>query len=160
MNKRIELNSHRRIFVVDIENVIGNEVISEEAVVREKARLEEFYSISDKDFVVVGVSHGNNAFPARAWTSARIVLEHGHDGADMALKKVLNHERIEDRFKEVVIVSVDGAFSEEAKRMKSLGLRVIIHAEAKQIAARLLRFATYVNLTHDNRVAAQLKIAA
>lgn len=160
MNKRMELNSHRRIFVVDIENAIGNGVITEEDVVREKAHLEEFYSISDKDLVVVGVSHGNNVFPAHAWTSARIVLKYGHDGADVALKKVLKHERIEDRFKEVVIVSGDGTFSEEAECMKSLGLKVTIHAEVKRIAARLLYFATCVNLTHKNKVAVQLKIAA
>lgn len=160
MNKRIELNSHRRIFVVDIENAIGNGVITEEDVIRERAFFEEFYSITDKDFVVVGVSHGNNVFPARSWTSARIVLKHGHDGADIVLKNVLNHERIEERFEEVVIVSGDGAFSEEAKRMKKAGLRVTIHAETKRIAARLLHYATYANLTHDHRIAAQLKIAA
>lgn len=160
MNKRIELNSHRKIFIVDIENVIGNGVITEEDVIREKAHLEKFYSISNKDLVVVGVSHGNNVFPTHAWTSARIVLKHGHNGADIALKKVLSHERIEDRFKEIVIVPGDWTFSKEADRMKSSGLMVTVHAEAKRVVARLLRLATYVNLTHKNKVAAQLKIAA
>ncbi len=160
MNKRIELNTHRRIFIVDIENAIGNGVITEEDVVRVKSSLEKFYSICDKDLVVVGVSHSNSVFPAHAWTSARIVLKRGHNGADIALKKVLGHERIGTRFEEVVIVSGDGIFSEEVKFLKSLGVRVTIHAGIRCIASRLLRLASFVNLAHENRVSAQLKIAA
>lgn len=160
MNKRIELNSQRRIFVIDIENAIGNGIITEEDVVRERALLEEHYSIGDKDLVVIGVSHSNNVFPAHAWTSARIVLKRGHDGADIALKNVLTQEQIEDRFEEVVIVSGDGTFSEEVELLRRSGVGVIVHAGVKSIASKLLRLASYVNLTHENRVVAQLKIAA
>ncbi len=160
MNKRIELNYRRRIFVIDIENAIGCGVITEGAVFQAKASLEELYSICDKDLVVIGVSHSRNVFPAHAWVSARITLKRGHDGADLALKKVLGDERIEDRFGEVVIVSGDGTFSEEAQHLKDAGLRVTIHAEIRRVATRLLRFASFANMTHDNKVAVQLKLAA
>lgn len=160
MNKRIELSSRRRIFVIDIENAIGCGVITEGAVLQAKASLDELYSICDQDLVVIGVSHSRNVFPAHAWATARIVLKRGHDGADLALKKVLRDEGIEDRFREVVIVSGDGIFSEEAKFLKDAGLRVTVHAEIRRIATRLLRFVSFANLTHENKVAVQLKLAA
>lgn len=160
MNKRIELNSPRRIFIIDIENAVGCGALSSEDVIREKTSLEEIYSIRESDLVVIGVSHGNNVFPAHSWEGARIVLKHGHDGADLALKKVLIQERIEERFDDVVIVSGDGTFSEEAKMLRRRGVNITIHADIKRVAAKFLRFATYVNLTKDRALTVQFKIAA
>ena len=160
MNKRIELNSHRRLFIIDIENAVGSGVLTSENVLFEKALLDEHYSICDQDLVVIGVSHSENVFPAHAWPSARIVMRRGHDGADIALKTVLKNERVEERFKEVVIVSGDGTFAEEAALLKGFGAIVTVHAEIKRLATRLLRFAAFANLTRGNKVAAQLKIAA
>ena len=57
-------------------------------------------------------------------------------------------------------MSGDGIFSEEAELLKDAGLRVTIHAEIRRIATRLLRFASFANLTQENRVAVQLKLAA
>ena len=159
-NRRIELNSLRKIFVVDIENAIGSGAITENDVLRVKDALEELYSICNQDLVVIGVSHSKNVFSAHTWTSARIVLKRGHDGADLALKKVLRDESIANRFREVVIVSGDGIFSEEAGLLRDAGLRVTIHAEIRRVATRLLRFASFANLTHENKVAVQLELAA
>lgn len=160
MNKRIELNSRRRIFIVDIENAVGCGLLGAEDVVREMASLEEIYSIQKSDLVVMGVSHGSNVFPAHAWKGARIVLKRGHDGADIALKKVLSHERLAERFEEVVIVSGDGIFAEEAEALRKLGVGVTIHADVRRAAAKLLRYATYANLTKDGKLAAQFRLAA
>ena len=160
MNERLGLNSHRRIFVVDIENVIGSGAITENDVLRVKDSLEGLYSICSQDLVVIGVSHSKNVFSAHAWTSSRIVLKRGHDGADLALKKVLRDESVANRFREVVIVSGDGIFSEEAGLLRGTGLRVTIHAEIRRVATRLLRFASFANLTYENKVAVQLELAA
>lgn len=159
-NKRTELNSQRRIFVVDIENAVGSGIIIEEDVARNSAFIVEHYSIGDKDLVVIGVSHSCDAFPAHAWASARIVMKRGHDGADIALMNVLTRERITDRFEEIVIVSDDGVFTEEARPLKGSGVRVTVHAETRSVASELLHFASNVNLTHENRFTAQLKLAA
>ena len=75
MNKRMELNSRRRLFIVDIENTVGNGVLGTEDVARVKSSMEAFYSIGEQDFVVIGVSHSNNVFPSHVWESARIVLK-------------------------------------------------------------------------------------
>ena len=143
MNRRIELRrsdkSARKLFVVDIENAVGTGVIDEESCKSVKSRIERTYRPGDSDLTVVGVSHKNNLFPAHAWDGARVVIREGHNGADLALEGVLINENVENRFGEVVIVSGDGLFSEQASRLRSLGVRVTVDARARQLA-RVLAF--------------------
>ena len=143
MNRRIELRrsdkSARKLFVVDIENAVGTGVIDEESCKSVKSRIERTYRPGDSDLTVVGVSHKNNLFPAHAWDGARVVIREGHNGADLALEDVLVNENVEGRFGEVVIVSGDGLFSEQASRLRSLGVRVTVDARARQLA-RVLAF--------------------
>lgn len=143
MNKRIELRKHdratRRLFVVDIENAVGVGAINEKACLSVKSRIEKEYKPAGGDLTVIGVSHDSNVFPAHAWEGARIVLERGHDGADLALERVLANENVEERFGEVVIVSGDGLFASQAARLKSMGVKVIVDARARQLS-RFLAF--------------------
>ena len=143
MNKRIELRrsdkSARKLFVVDIENAVGTGVIDEESCKGVKSRIERTYHPGSSDLTVVGVSHKNNLFPAHAWDGARVVIREGHNGADLALEDVLINENVENRFGEVVIVSGDGLFSEQASRLRSMGVRVTVDARARQLA-RVLAF--------------------
>lgn len=143
MNRRIELRrsdkSARKLFVVDIENAVGTGVIDEESCKGVKSRIERTYHPGGGDLTVVGVSHKNNLFPAHAWDGARVVIREGHNGADLALEDVLINENVENRFGEVVIVSGDGLFSEQASRLRSMGVRVTVDARARQLA-RVLAF--------------------
>jgi len=143
MNKRIELRRRdkmkRRLFVVDIENAVGAGAIDEEACLSVKSRIEAEYKPAGGDQTVIGVSHGNNVFPAHAWEGARIVLERGHDGADLALERVLANESVEERFGEVIIISGDGLFARQAARLRSTGIKVTVDARARQLS-RLLAF--------------------
>lgn len=112
MNRRVELRksdkSARRLFVVDIENAVGSGTIDEESCRSVRSRIERTYRPGDSDLTVIGVSHKNNLFPAHAWNGARVVIEQGHNGADLALESVLSNENVEERFGEVIIVSGDG----------------------------------------------------
>ncbi len=143
MNKRIELRRSdkmlRKLFVVDIENAVGAGTISEDSCRNVRDRIEKTYHPGSSDLTVIGVSHKNNLFPAHAWDGARVVLKEGHDGADLALENVLSTENVEARFGEVVIVSGDNLFSAQARRLKSLGVRVTVDARARQLA-RVLAF--------------------
>ena len=145
MNRRIELRRHdkpsRRLFVVDIENAVDAGAIDAEA-----CRVERIYKPSTNDLTVIGVSHSNNVFPAHSWDGARIVLEHGHDGADLVLERVLANENVEARFDEVVIVSGDGLFANQAARLRSLGVRVTVDARARQLSRVLAISCTSVSL--------------
>ena len=143
MNRRIELRrsdkSARKLFVVDIENAVGTGMIDEESCKGVKSRIERTYHPGGSDLTFVGVSHKNNLFPAHAWDGARVVIREGHNGADLALEDVLINENVENRFSEVVIVSGDGLFSEQASRLRTLGVRVTVDARARQLA-RVLAF--------------------
>ena len=143
MNKRIELmkrgKAGRKLFVVDIENAVGIGAIDEESCQMVKSRIEREYKPAGGDLTVIGVSHKNNVFPARSWDGARIVLQEGHDGADLALENVLSNENVEERFSEVVIVSGDGLFAGQAARLRSLGVKVTVDARARQLS-RFLAF--------------------
>lgn len=143
MNKRIELRRSdktlRKLFVVDIENAVGAGTINEGSCRNVRDRIEKTYHPGSSDLTVIGVSHKNNLFPAHAWDGARVVLKEGHNGADLALENVLSTENVEARFGEVVIVSGDSLFSAQARRLKSLGIRVTVDSRARQLA-RVLAF--------------------
>ena len=143
MNKRIELmkrdKAGRKLFVVDIENAVGIGTVDEGSCLKVKSRIEREYKPARGDLTIIGVSHKNNVFPARAWDGARIVLQEGHDGADLALEDVLSSENVEERFSEVVIVSGDGLFADQAARLRSLGVKVTVDARARQLS-RFLAF--------------------
>ena len=143
MNKRIELmrrdKAGRKLFVVDIENAVGIGAIDEESCLKVRDRIDREYKPAGGDLTVIGVSHQNNVFPARAWNGARIVLKEGHDGADLALENVLSKENVEERFSEVVIISGDGLFASQAARLRSLGVKVTVDARARQLS-RFLAF--------------------
>lgn len=149
MNSRSELNHrpgyNRRLFAVDIENVIGSGHIDAASVEKAEERVEEEYSIGENDFVVIGVSYDANLFPASAWKGARPVFQRGKDGADHALMHVLDHENVEGRFDEVVLLSGDGIFADSVARLEKLGVRVVVRSEAEHTSRRLARLCTVVD---------------
>ena len=150
MNKRIELNkrsrSTRKLFVVDIENAVGNGVVSEEACRKAMERVYEAHKPQPGDLTVIGVSHPSNWFAAKSWNQGvRVVRQWGHDGADLALVKVLATENVEGRFGEVVIVSGDHAFAEQAFRLRALGVKVTVDARARQLSRHLALSCTSVS---------------
>ena len=143
MNRRIELMKHlengRKLIVVDIENAVGRGMVDEGSCREVRDRIVREYRPGEGDLTVIGVSHQDNVFPARSWEGARIVLKKGHDGADLALESVLSDENVERRFSEVVLVSGDGLFSEQAARLRSLGVRVTVDVQARRLS-RILAF--------------------
>ena len=164
MNKRIEILKHpnhpRRMFIVDIENAIGCGVISDDRVKQQKYRIEETYGCNEDDLVVIGVSHSKNAFPARCWKGARIVLKHGENGADLALKRVMQTEDLASRFGEVVIVSGDGIFAKEAKALKQEGARVLIDSALDSVASKMIQMASIANMHTSTNKVYQLRLTA
>lgn len=137
---------HRKLFVVDIENAVGVGVIDERSCQKVRNRVETVYQPESGDLVVIGVSHKNNLFPAHTWNGARVVLREGHDGADLALERVLASENVEERFGEVVIISGDGLFAKQAARLRSLGMKVVVDDRARQLARVLAYSCSVVRL--------------
>lgn len=153
MNKRIEINRHspakRRLFAVDIENIVGCGKVTEEESREVAHTVEQRYMLGSNDHVVVGVSHGKNAFAAKAWHGARLVFQRGKNGADLALRHVLESEKIEERYDEVYVFSGDGIFAEPVFMLKSKGVYVEVVSEISRVSKRLLHSAQVINLFSD-----------
>ncbi|MGC9221648.1 MAG: NYN domain-containing protein [Solirubrobacteraceae bacterium] len=136
----------RRLILVDIENVVEGAVLSEEAARWARVLVEGAIALRADEQVVVATSHIGLLHTHSAWRSARLRVRSGCDGADLELLRVLETERISDRFDEVVLVSGDGIFTDEVARLGGLGVRVTVVAWSHCLAARLRMAASRVLL--------------
>lgn len=72
------------------------------------------------------------------WThEVRRLVGRGPDGADLELIGVLRHERIEQRFRRVIIGSGDHIFAEPAMRLAAAGVQVVVAVGRGYCSARL-----------------------
>jgi len=120
----------RRLVVVDIENLVGGAVLAVEQAERAHRFIQEAVSLNDREQVVIGTSHVGVLATGLGWRGPRIVARSGADGADLALLDVLKHERVEERFDGVVLVSGDGIFTDVVASLGASGLDVTVVARA------------------------------
>lgn len=84
----------------------------------------------------------------------------GKNGADIALEDVLKKERVPERFSEVVIVSGDGLFAEEARSLRDSGVRVTVDSPCGRASRSLLLAASLIDLRGAKRLEASYARAA
>lgn len=126
----------RRLVVVDIENCVGGAVLTRSAACWAREVVQRELDCSS-DQVVIGVSHVGLIATADAWPGARVVVESGPDGADLALLEVLQHEDVGRRFDEVAIISGDGIFAKAVAQLGAMGVRVTVIGHRGHVARRL-----------------------
>jgi hypothetical protein len=126
----------RRLFVVDIENIVGGACLLAENVSRAKHSLLEAVEPLPGDHIVVGVSHIGLIHVGCSWPDLRYVVQSGPDGADLKLLEVLN-ENIPSRFGEVVLASGDGIFAEAVSALGAHGVTVTVVAGREKLSRRL-----------------------
>ena len=135
-------SSSRRFVAMDIENINGGAVTSNESAAAAWREIAEVIGLSDHEHVVVGVGPSSLLAAGTSRPSARCVMSRGLNGADHALIDVLRSECISDRFGEVVLVSGDGEFCEVAAWLASEGVRVTVVARDGHLSKRLQVAAT------------------
>lgn len=133
----------RKLVVVDIENAIGGAAINELDVAAAKRRLLGAISIGDYDQIVIGTSHVGLIPVGCAWHGLRYVVRSGPDGADLALLEVLE-EDIARRFRNVVVVSGDGIFTDGVAALGREGVAVTVVANRNSMSRRLALAASHV----------------
>lgn len=67
----------------------------------------------------------------------------------MALKHVLETEKIEERYDEVYVFSGDGIFAEPVSMLKSKGVFVEVVSETSRVSKKLMHSAQVINLFSD-----------
>jgi hypothetical protein len=127
----------RRFIAVDLENVVGGAIPSDEAVTWAKGQIiEALGGLRTGDQIVLGTSHAGFVTTACTWTRQRYVVGSGLNGADLALLDVLD-ENIAARFVEVVVISGDGIFSTKVAQIAAAGAHVTVVAHLDKLSAKL-----------------------
>ncbi|MFL0580825.1 NYN domain-containing protein [Dietzia sp. 179-F 9C3 NHS] len=127
----------RRLILIDIENISGGAIRSLAEARWVHRILDSTLGLRRQEQVIVGVSKAGAIHTWPEWTSARLVVGTGVNGADHALLDVLNNENIADRFDEVVLVSGDGIFTETVATLGRYGVKVTVVAHRTSLAKRL-----------------------
>lgn len=129
--------SPRRLHLIDIENLVGDGRISGLLAGRCRSAYRELGLVARDDLIVVGCNPFVGVDVGLVWRENRLIVGHGPDGADRALLRVLETERVEDRFTEVVLGSGDGIFVEQVVRMQHHDLDVTVVARPESLSKRL-----------------------
>ena len=138
----------RKLVVVDIENAIGGAAINERDVTRAKQTLLRAIDIGENDQIVIGTSHIGLIAVACVWDKLRYVVRSGEDGADLALLEVLG-EDVARRFREVVVVSGDGIFTDAVANLGLEGVTVTVVSHRSSMSRRLALAAAEVVYLDD-----------
>lgn len=127
----------RRLILIDVENISGGAIQTLAEARWAQRMLNSTLRIRPEEQVIVGVSRAGAINTGPVWSSARIVVGSGVDGADHALLDVLNNENIADRFDEVILVSGDGIFTDTVATLGGHGVKVTVVAHRTSLAKRL-----------------------
>lgn len=141
----------RRLVVVDIENVAGGAVSTQELADWARSVVESALHVNVGEQVVIGTSHTGLFNAKAAWPCARVRARSGQDGADLELLDVLTSEGIEQRFDEVVLVSGDHIFVEAVATLGESGVIVTVASWAQSLSSQL-RLATAHTVYLDDLV--------
>ncbi|MDZ5622033.1 NYN domain-containing protein [Nocardioides sp. HM23] len=135
MDVRFDSGS-RRLVLIDIENVAGGLVCSEETAEHARGSIAQAVGTHPMDQVVVATCHKGYQHVAWCWPKARRLVRSGPDGADLELLDVLQ-ENVPDHFRHVVLVSGDGIFTDAVTELGSRGVRVTVAARRGRLSKRL-----------------------
>jgi hypothetical protein len=136
MNAPARLDLGRRLVLIDVENVVGGLVCSEEAAEDARCAIARAIGAHPMDQVVVATCHKGYAYVAWTWPKARRLVRSGEDGADLALLDVLG-EDVREHFQHVVLVSGDGIFAEAVTALGAYGVTVTVAARRGHLSNRL-----------------------
>ena len=137
-------NAHRKIVLVDLENMLFGEHEGSDRS-RPLDRSQEILDLAQArrpgDSVIVGCNPQLVFLASELFSGAQIVTGKGKDGADLALIEALDLGRAVDRYDELCIVSGDHVFSEVAHPVRKAGLAVRIVAPHAGLSTALRVYA-------------------
>jgi hypothetical protein len=143
----------RDLLLIDLENLIGGSVATEEDV---RLAIALTTAVAHSTHHLTVIATGPKLFPATAWSwppSARRLLGSGLNGADKALLDVLNNEAVDQRFDRLVLASGDAIFADSVAGLASKGLPTAVLARPSALSNKLRLAATTLNLLPEGLVA-------
>lgn len=136
--------TYRTLHLIDLENLAGAAHASAEALRNAGTAYHRIITIADSDHVWVACNprvalHSRAAFPG-----SRMLVGHGHNGADKALLDAFHNDDVVAKYDLLVIASGDGIFTGIAAEFRLTGRDVVVTARPGAIANRLRRVATII----------------
>ncbi|MGH1561440.1 NYN domain-containing protein [Mumia sp. DW29H23] len=126
----------RQVILVDIENVVGGAVLTQDAAIWARRQIETVLEVRDDAHIVIGASHASWMNAALAWPTKRCLPKSGPDGADLAILDEMESLLVH-RYDEVILVSGDGIFADAVSVLSARGAQVTVVAHHGRCAARL-----------------------
>ena len=127
----------RSLHLIDIENLTGSPSPSTAEVGWYHIAYEAMH-VGPKDHMVVAYSHHAAPSVRWGWPRGRHLWRSGKDGADLALLEVITQERVEERFKSVVLASGDGIFADAVARLGAQGVDVTVVSRPESLSQSLM----------------------
>ena len=124
----------RKLHLVDVENLCGVGLLSEELVSKARALYLSQVDVGADDIVVVAAGARNQEAVMFGWRDARPIVRRGIDGADLALCDEIECNSYCQNFSEVVVASGDHIFAEHIAVMTGKGLNVTVFAHATSLS--------------------------
>lgn len=141
-----EHTTTRRIFLIDIENIVGGVVTEQVQADLVWELLEDSVGLRASDQVIIGACHMSAIAAGLSRPSARLLVQSGQDGADLRLLEVIEAEDLGARYDEVVLISGDGIFIEAVRHLQGSGTCVTLVSRPEALATRLRFLADVVHL--------------
>ncbi len=129
--------SVRRLHVIDVENLLGTGRPSPAELAWCERTYRALGIVGPDDLVVVASNPYIGLEVGRCWSSRRLLVGHGPDGADHALLRVLTQEGIERSFTQVVLASGDGIFADPVAWLQRHRIEVTVVSRGTALSARL-----------------------
>lgn len=138
------------MFIVDIENLVGDPRPCRAAAADAFDRLEALTPIAANDHVVIGAHTVLAASVGVWWPEHRLVTGSGRDAADMALiDSVGDRDWIAGHYDRLIIGSGDHIFVDTAAQFRRLGLVVGVVSRDSALSADLRRTASFTRTWSD-----------
>ena len=118
----------RKLFLVDIENLVGSGLVYEEEVSQARVDLFSLITPKSKDCVFVAANPMNREAVYEGWPGALYNFKYGQDGADLQIIKFFAGIEDLSRYSEVILASGDAGLEPIARRAKEMGLKIQVVA--------------------------------
>ncbi len=127
----------RQLVLIDIENMVGAPLPTEEQVVDVTGRISAVCSNFDNAIRVVACSHLAAQIVRFAIPFGLHRWRSGRNGADLELLDVLENNRVDERFEAVILCSGDGIFADAVSELAGRGVDVTVVAVRGHLSKRL-----------------------
>ena len=105
----------RHIHLIDIENFLDLKTAQPADITRFATTYRLATNTPNDAHIIIATSHPHGAACVKlGWPQARVLYQHGPDGADNALLDIITTENLTARYTHITIASGDHAFAEAA----------------------------------------------